>query len=115
MTHQELKELFEAKSHWRSQCAEKYPDDSRNEKAVEILDRLAATAVDVPQHLLDAYAAAFLRGETSDKVNTEQIVLDALGFREPGFPTPQNATESSRAFLSLTPSQTVTTSPTGQR
>ena len=43
MERTELKELFEAQADWRTQKAAGHPDDVRNAKAAEILNRLAAT------------------------------------------------------------------------
>ncbi len=47
-----LKEVFEAQADWRAQKAAEYQNDDRNQLAVEIFNRLAATADDVPQELM---------------------------------------------------------------
>jgi hypothetical protein len=56
-----LKNEFECQAEWRREKAGEYPDDERNLKAAEIFDRLAATLDDVPQNLIDAFAAVSAR------------------------------------------------------
>jgi hypothetical protein len=58
MTRDELKMKFESKAEWRLRILEEY-GDQRNAKAADLLERLAETVADVPQHLLDAYEATF--------------------------------------------------------
>jgi hypothetical protein len=91
VTHEILRELFAGQAEWRAQKLKEHPDDQRNRVAVEIFQRLAETAADVPQSLLDAYDAAFLRWDTHDVIASEQMMLRSVGFR--------NAPESAEAYL----------------
>jgi hypothetical protein len=98
MKHKELQELFASQAHWRAEVATRFPDDrERNEDAAKIFERLAETAADVPQSLLDAYGAVFLRWVTDDVVRTEQEMLKSVGFRI----APENAEVYPRSFLDL--------------
>jgi hypothetical protein len=95
VTHEELKALFETQADWRRQKAEEY--------AAEILERLAATAADVPAHLLDAYNAVFARANAinnaalDNAVNYERQALGDVGFRT----HPETAADFIEGFLKL--------------
>ena len=98
MTHEELKEKFASTADWRLEIQEHYRNDPRNSKAAEKLQQLATTAADVPQHLLDAYDAAFLRvSEMSSVIETEKAPLRSIGFHF----EPETAAEFVTRFLEL--------------
>ena len=98
MTHEELKMKFESTAEWRRRKLEESPDDQRNAKAADLLERLAKTVSDVPQHLLDAYKATFFRvDDMSSVIDLESSLLRAVGFRI----TPENATDFIEEFLEM--------------
>jgi hypothetical protein len=61
---QQLKDDFATTLEWRTEKAAEYPGDPRNLRAVEILQRLKATADNLPPELVAEYEAVFLRWET---------------------------------------------------
>jgi hypothetical protein len=80
MTREELADKFNGQADWRWQKFEKHPNDTRNRDAAGIFQRLAATAAEVPDYLLNAYDAAFLRladtsGDMSSLIETESQAL----------------------------------------
>ncbi len=91
----ELKEDFQKTANWRAEKAAEYPDDTRNERAVEILRRLAATADDVPPELMSEYKAVFFRWDTSEVVRLHDEALCAVGFHS----HPKDATAFVGAFV----------------
>lgn len=50
-----LAEEFKGQAHWRRQKAEEYPNDARNMKAAELLEKLAETVTDCPDELIFDY------------------------------------------------------------
>jgi hypothetical protein len=85
---EQLKTKLEEQAEWRRRKAVEW-EDHRNIEAAELLDRLAATVADVPQHLLDAYQAAFERHDTLDVILNEQIFLrGGLGGERASFSAP---------------------------
>jgi hypothetical protein len=97
MERTELKELFEAQADWRTQKAAGHPDDVRNAKAAEILNRLAATVDRVPPKLMAEYSAVFVRWDTSEVVRLHDDALRAIGFHT----LPETATDFVQAFIEL--------------
>jgi hypothetical protein len=95
MTRDELKETFERQAEWRRQKADDYPDDGRNLAAAATFDRLAATAADIPQHVLNAYEATLWRWDDSKLVEVEREALRQVGFRS----EPENAEAFVRGVL----------------
>jgi hypothetical protein len=95
VTHEDLKVEFEKQAEWRWQKLAEYPSDQRNREAAERFEHLAKTTAHVPQHLLDAYYAAFSRWETERVVDVEAAVLREVGFHS----APESATEFVQNFL----------------
>ena len=96
MTRSELWEMFACQAEWRTEKAEQYPEDVRNRKAAALLEILAHTVDEVPQQLLDAYDAVFLRWDTHEIVKLNDEALRAVGFRS----EPESAEAWIRGFLS---------------
>ena len=96
MTSQ-LREDFESIAAWRADKAADYPDNPGNLRAVEILNRLAATADHVPPDMMSEYAAVFLRWDTSEVCRCHDEALRAVGFRT----HPADATAFVREFIEL--------------
>lgn len=94
-SHEELKMVFEAQANWQRQKNEEY--------AAEIFDRLAATADDVPVHLLNAYSDVFARAANvgnaalNNAVTYEEQALKDVGFQI----HPETAADFIEAFLKL--------------
>jgi hypothetical protein len=97
MTRQELNEMFNAQAEWRWRKVEQHPEDKRNRKAAEMLERLATTVADVPETLLDAFEATFSRWDTLSVVLVEQQALRDVGFHS----APENAEAFIRNFLEM--------------
>lgn len=93
----ELKAAFEAEAEWRAEKATEYSQDARNARAAVILRRLAATADGVPQELVAAYDALFLRFDTHEVIRLHTDALRAVGFHT----YPADATAFVREFIEL--------------
>jgi hypothetical protein len=95
---QHLKEAFGGTAEWRRGKADEYPDDERNQKAAEILDRLAATVNDISPAAINSYRDFFAGRDPNDPLEaseTEQEHLRDVGFHS----EPQNAEEFLRDLV----------------
>ncbi|MBM4298299.1 MAG: hypothetical protein FJ143_11225 [Deltaproteobacteria bacterium] len=87
-----LKTEFECSADWRRKKAEQYPNDDRNSKAAEILDKLAADVGNVDAATLAAYVALF---EDYPDGEAHSEMLRTIGFDW----EPESAIEFVRRFI----------------
>ena len=65
----------------RLEKAEQFPNEPRNTPAAELLKRIAASVVDVPDELMRRYSEAWHDEMASQTSETQSVLLRDIGFR----------------------------------
>lgn len=98
--HEYFGVIFERTAVWREEKAIEYPDDERNQDAIEELHELRRQAEDIEPEVAEAYWRAYENVDLADRlVEIEQEALRCIGFSS----SYSNATEFVDDILSELP------------
>ncbi|TXN15906.1 hypothetical protein FV219_01370 [Methylobacterium sp. WL122] len=76
-----LSEAILETARWRLEKAEQFPNEPRNTPAVELLKRIAASVIDVPDDLMRRYSEAWHDEMASQTSETQSVRLRDIRFR----------------------------------